>query len=73
MPVRAERGRTVHVLEGETYLTSREVAQKFGVHGGTLRNWRCDGVDHVPFIKLGASVLYRERDVAEYLGRVDRH
>ena len=52
------------LLDGERYLTDREVAQILKVSRRTLQEYRNDGV--LPYILLGGKVLYRESD----LGRV---
>ncbi|QOV37648.1 helix-turn-helix domain-containing protein [Streptomyces ferrugineus] len=50
-------------IEGTNYMTVRETARRLGVHPGTVRNWRSDGVEPIEGVKLGASVLYRQADV----------
>lgn len=50
-------------IEGINYMTIREVARRLGVHPGTVRNWRANGVEPIEGVKLGASVLYRATDV----------
>ncbi|MFM9691764.1 helix-turn-helix domain-containing protein, partial [Streptomyces galilaeus] len=53
----------VFQIEGINYMTVREVARRLGVHPGTVRNWRANGVEPIEGVKLGASVLYRHEDV----------
>ena len=49
------------LLDGERYLTDREVAQILKVSRRTLQEYRNDGV--LPYILLGGKVLYRESDL----------
>ena len=49
------------LLDGERYLTDREVAVILKVSRRTLQEYRSDGV--LPYILLGGKVLYRESDL----------
>ena len=49
------------LLDGERYLTDKEVAQILKVSRRTLQEYRNDGV--LPYILLGGKVLYRESDL----------
>ena len=49
------------LLDGERYLTDREVANILKVSRRTLQKYRNDGV--IPYKLLGGKVLYRERDL----------
>ena len=51
------------LLNGERYLTDREVAQILKVSRRTLQEYRNDGV--LPYVLLGGKVLYRESDLEE--------
>ena len=53
------------LLDGERYLTDREVAQILKVSRRTLQEYRNDGV--IPYILLGGKVLYRESDLERVL------
>ena len=53
------------VLDGERYLTDKEVAQILKVSRRTLQEYRNDGV--IPYILLGGKVLYRESDLERVL------
>ena len=53
------------LLDGERYLTDKEVAQILKVSRRTLREYRNDGV--IPYILLGGKVLYRESDLERVL------
>lgn len=50
-------------IEGTNYMTVREAARRLGLHAGSVRNWRANGVEPIESVKLGASVLYRVQDV----------
>ena len=53
------------LLDGERYLTDREVAQILKISRRTLQEYRNDGV--IPYILLGGKVLYRESDLEKVL------
>ena len=54
------------LLDGERYLTDREVAEILKVSRRTLQEYRNDGV--LPYIiLLGGKVLYRESDLEKVL------
>ena len=49
------------LLDGERYLTDREVASILKVSRRTLQEYRNEGL--LPYILLGGKVLYRESDL----------
>lgn len=51
------QNRTLH-LNGEKYLTNREVCQLLRISSRTLQNWRDTG--KIPFIKLQGKILYSD-------------
>ena len=53
------------VLDGERYLTDKEVAQILKVSKRTLQEYRNEGV--LPYVLLGGKVLYRESDLERVL------
>jgi excisionase family DNA binding protein len=53
------------LLDGERYLTDREVAEILKVSRRTLQEYRNDGV--LLYILLGGKVLYRESDLEKVL------
>ena len=53
------------LLDGERYLTDREVAEILKVSRRTLQEYRNDGV--LPYILFGRKVLYRESDLERVL------
>jgi hypothetical protein len=56
----ALQNRTPH-LNGEKYLTNREVCQLLRISPRTLQNWRDTG--KILFIRLKGKILYRESDI----------
>ena len=55
------------MLDGERYLTDREVSEILKVSRRTLQEYRNEGI--LPYIPLGGKVLYRESDLDELLER----
>lgn len=67
--VGSSRGAALHDLRGsatmkthqtEKYLTEKEMAAVIKISDKSLKNRRCAGKNHPPFIKLGSTVLYPE-------------
>lgn len=52
-------------LNGERFLTDREVSQQLKLSRRTLQDYRTEG--RIPYIHLGGKVLYRESDVQKLL------
>lgn len=52
-------------LNGEHFLTDREVAEKLKVSRRTLQDYRTEG--RISFIHLGGKILYRESDIEKML------
>jgi excisionase family DNA binding protein len=52
-------------LNGERYLTDREVSARLKVSRRTLQDYRNEG--RIPFIQLGGKILYRESDIQKVL------
>jgi predicted DNA-binding transcriptional regulator AlpA len=50
----------------DVLLTPALVAQRFGLHTGTLNNWRSRGFGP-SYVRLGRRVRYPEREVARWL------
>ena len=48
-------------------LTATEVADRLSVSIKTIRKWTCQR--SIPFIKLGASVRFREDDLEDWIKR----
>ena len=53
------------MLDGERYLTDREVSEILKISRRTLQEYRNDGI--LPYILLGGKVLYREHDLEDVL------
>lgn len=53
------------LLNGERYLTDREVSELLKVSRRTLQEYRNEGI--LPYIPLGGKVLYRESDLQKVL------
>lgn len=50
----------------QTLLNEIEVSEKLKVSRPLLRKWRAEQIK-LPFVKLGARVLYRESDIEQFL------
>ena len=55
------------MLNGEHYLTDREVSERLKVSRRTLQEWRYGGV--LPYIQVGGKILFREGDIQRLLDR----
>ncbi len=53
------------MLDGERYLTDKEVAELIKVSRRTLQEYRNNGI--IPYIQLGGKILYRESDIERML------
>ncbi|KAA6299796.1 MAG: hypothetical protein EZS26_004066 [Candidatus Ordinivivax streblomastigis] len=54
-------------LNGESFLTDREVSGRLKVSKRTLQDYRTEGKIH--YIHLGGKILYRESDVQKMLDK----
>lgn len=52
-------------LNGESYLTDREVSQRLKVSRRTLQDWRNEG--KISYIMLGGKILYSESAIQQLL------
>lgn len=64
----ALQNRTPH-LNGEKYLTNREVCQLLRISSRTLQNWRDTG--KIPFIRIKGKILYEQTKVSLLLNRTE--
>ena len=48
-------------------VTSKEAAHMLGFSEKTLRNWRTNGRQAIPFIRIGRTVRYRTADLEAWL------
>ena len=53
-------------IQLEKLYTTNELAEHLETNQGTLANWRTSGIGP-RFVKVGASVRYREADVEDWL------
>ena len=51
----------------ETLLTPEQVAGFLGVSPETLNVWRCTRRYHLPYIKVGRLVRYRQTDIDQFV------
>ncbi len=52
-------------LNGESFYTDRELAEKLKISRRSLQDYRNEG--RIPYIKLGGKILYRSSDVEKLL------
>ena len=60
----ALKNRTPH-LNGEKFLTNKDVCGMLHISSRTLQDWRDTG--NIPFIKIKGKILYRESEVLRTL------
>ena len=53
------------LLDGERFLTDKELSERLKVSRRTLQQYRKEG--RIPYILLGGKVLYKESDIARIL------
>lgn len=53
------------LLDGERFLSDKELAERLKVSRRTLQQYRNEG--RIPYILLGGKVLYKESDIARIL------
>ena len=53
------------LLDGERFLTDKELSERLKVSRRTLQQYRNEG--RIPYILLGGKVLYKESDIARIL------
>jgi excisionase family DNA binding protein len=54
-------------LNGERFLTDKEVYQRLRVSRSTLQEWRYSG--QIPYIQIGGKILFRESDIQAMLDK----
>ena len=57
-------------LNGEHYLTDKEVSAKLKISRRTLQEWRTNG--QIAYIQLGGKIIYRESDIQAMLEKSRR-
>lgn len=55
------------VLNGERYITDRELAEQLKLTRRTLAEYRING--KLPYYKIGGKLLYKEKDILALLER----
>ncbi|KAA6324212.1 hypothetical protein EZS27_026432 [termite gut metagenome] len=60
----ALKNRTPH-LNGEKFLTNRDVCQMLHISSRTLQDWRDNGL--VPYIRIKGKIIYRESEILKRL------
>lgn len=60
----ALKNRTPH-LNGEKFLSNRDVCQMLHVSSRTLQDWRDTG--KIPFIQIKGKILYKQSDILKWL------
>jgi hypothetical protein len=60
----ALKNRTPH-LNGEKFLTNRDVCKMLHVSSRTLQDWRDTG--KIPFIQIKGKILYKQSEVLKWL------
>lgn len=53
------------MLDGERFLTDKEVSERLRISRRTLQEYRNEG--QIPYILLGGKVLYKESDIEKTL------
>uniref|UniRef100_A0A071MIW0 Helix-turn-helix domain-containing protein n=1 Tax=Burkholderia cenocepacia TaxID=95486 RepID=A0A071MIW0_9BURK len=48
-------------------IDERQAAAILGTSTQTLSNWRSTGRYHLPFVKVGRLVRYRQRDIEKFI------
>ena len=48
-------------------LSVTQTAEYLDVSPGTLQNWRSSGSQLIPWVMVGAKVMYREEDLNEWI------
>lgn len=60
----ALKNRTPH-LNGEKYLTNRDICKLLRISSRTLQDWRDNRI--IPFIRIKGKILYKESEVLKWL------
>ena len=55
----------VPMLDGERFMTDKELCARLQLSRRTLQDYRNNGV--IPYIQLGGKILYRESDIQKIL------
>jgi hypothetical protein len=58
------KNRTPH-LNGETFLSNRDVCQMLHISSRTLQDWRNTG--KIPIIRIKGKILYQQSEILKYI------
>ncbi len=64
------KNRTPH-LNGEKFLSNRDVCRMLHISFRTLQDWRDSG--KIPFIRIKGKILYKESEIKKYLKKNRNH
>ena len=53
------------VLNGQTFIDDKELAERLSLHRRTLQNFRNDNI--LPYYKIGGKVIYDEAEIEAWL------
>lgn len=62
----------MHIMDGVTYLDTREAAQRLGYNMRTLINHRCEDRSPMTYVKVLGRVLYPQSEVEAHARRLGR-
>ena len=62
----ALKNRTPH-LNGEKFLSNRDVCKMFHISSRTLQDWRNTG--KIPYIQIKRKILYREKEILKLFAK----
>jgi len=51
----------------DNLISSKQAAEMLGLAAVTLAVWRYRGTPNIPYIKLGAKVMYRPEDIQAFI------
>ncbi|KAA6325965.1 hypothetical protein EZS27_024874 [termite gut metagenome] len=63
----ALKNRTPH-LNGEKFLTNKDVCRMLHISSRTLQDWRNNGI--VPYIQIKGKIIYRESEILKWLDKM---
>lgn len=56
-----------HSYQPDHLLTSEQAATVLGLRSKTLANWRVEGIEKLPFRRIGGAVRYQYRDLLSFI------
>ncbi|MEJ5087161.1 helix-turn-helix domain-containing protein [Brucella pseudogrignonensis] len=68
LPSRSKAIQTYPIsYQADDLLTSEQAATILGLRAKTLANWRVQGIEKLPFRKIGGAVRYQHEDVRKFV------